>query len=177
MAAGRLEAWKGSSEFVKGWYTGLDLAQLTTFPLEAQEELVAVEDDLVKRAAAIAEYTNTSIFVPERVENGVEAPPEWFGLNPEDGEDSAEVIDSSSEEGDEEEEEGEEEAPDVGADGRCGERARGLAATSASGEGKGGSEARAHWGRRGNGSGGRGGCRGRRGGEGQAGKGGPGGVG
>ena len=62
------------------------------------EELVAVEGELVKRAAAIAEYTNTSIFIPERAENGAEAPPEWFGLNPEDGEDSAEVIDSSGEE-------------------------------------------------------------------------------
>jgi len=77
---------------------------------------VAVEDDRVKRATAIAESTNTSVFIPERAENGAEAPPEWFGLNPEDGEDSAEVIDSSGEEGDEEEEEGEEEAPEVGAD-------------------------------------------------------------
>ena len=66
-----------------------------------------MEDDLVKRAAAIAEYTNTSIFIPERAENGAEAPPEWFGLNPEDGEDSAEVIDSSDEGEDEEDEEGE----------------------------------------------------------------------
>ena len=49
-------------------------------------------------------------------ENGAEAPPEWFGLNPEDGEDSAEVIDSSGEEQDEKEEEGVEEAPEVGAD-------------------------------------------------------------
>ena len=79
---------------------------------------MAVEDDLVKRAAAIAEYTNTSIFVPELAENGAEAPPEWFGLNPEDGEDSAEVIDSSDEGEDEEEEEGEEEATEVGADGQ-----------------------------------------------------------
>ena len=78
----------------------------------------AVEDDLVKRAAAISEYTDTSVFVPERVENGAEAPPEWFGLNPEDGEDSAEVIDSSGEEEGEAEEEGEEEAPEVEADGQ-----------------------------------------------------------
>ena len=77
-----------------------------------------MEDDLVKRAVALAEYTNTSIFIPERAENGSEAPPEWFGLNPEDGEDSAEVIDSSGEEEDEEEEEGEEEAPEVRADGQ-----------------------------------------------------------
>ena len=111
-----MERW--ALEFVKVWYPGLNLAQLTTFRQEAQEVLVAVEDDLVKRAAAIAEYTNTSIFIPERAENGAEAPPEWFGLNPEDGEDSAEVIDSSGEEEYEEEEEGEEEAPEVGADGQ-----------------------------------------------------------
>nr|XP_045087211.1 uncharacterized protein LOC109755877 [Aegilops tauschii subsp. strangulata] len=43
-----------------------------------KEELAAVEDDLVKRAAAIAEYTNTSIFIPEWAENGAEAPPEWI---------------------------------------------------------------------------------------------------
>nr|XP_020158674.1 uncharacterized protein LOC109743990 [Aegilops tauschii subsp. strangulata] len=36
---------------------------------EAQEELVALERDLIKRAVAIAEYTNTSIFVPELAEN------------------------------------------------------------------------------------------------------------
>ena len=79
---------------------------------------MAVEDDLVKRAAAIAEYTNTSIFVPELAENGAEAPPEWFGLNLEDGEDSAEVIDSSDEGEDEEDEEGGEDVPEVGADGQ-----------------------------------------------------------
>ena len=105
-------------EFAKAWYPGLDLAQLTMFRLEGQEELVAVEDDLVKRAAAIAEYTNTSIFIPERAENGEEAPPEWFGLNPDNGEDSAEVIDSSGEEEGEEEEGDEEEAPEVEADGQ-----------------------------------------------------------
>ena len=33
------------------------------FRLEGQEELVAVEDDLVKRVAAIADYTDTSVFV------------------------------------------------------------------------------------------------------------------
>ena len=75
-----------------------------------------MEDDLVKRAASIAEYTDTSVFVPEQAENGEEAPPEWFGLNPDDGEDSAEVIDSSGEEEGEEAEGDEEEAPEVGAD-------------------------------------------------------------
>ena len=127
VAADCLEAWKGASaragarqalEFVKAWYPGLNLAQLTMFWQEAQEELVAVEDDLVKRTAAIAEYTNTSVFIPERAETGAEAPPEWFGLNPEDGEDSAEVIGSSGEEEGEEEEEGKEEPPEVGADGQ-----------------------------------------------------------
>ena len=77
-----------------------------------------MEHDLIKRAAAIAEYTNTSIFVPELAEHGVKAPPEWFGLNPEEGEDSAEVIDSSDEGEDDEEEEGEEEVPEVRADGQ-----------------------------------------------------------
>lgn len=130
MAAGRLEAWKGSStragarwalEFVKAWYPRLNLSHLTTFRQEAQEELVAVEGELVKQAAAIAEYTDTGIFIPELAENGAEAPPEWFGLNPEAGEDSAEVIDSSNEredEEEEEEEEGEEEPPEVGVDGQ-----------------------------------------------------------
>ena len=77
-----------------------------------------MEDGLIKQAAAIAEYTNITIFIPERAKNGAEVPPEWFGVNPEDGEDSAEVIDSSDEGEDEEEEEGEEEAPEVGADGQ-----------------------------------------------------------
>ena len=70
VAAGRLGAWKGSSawagarralEVIKAWYPGLNLAQLTTFRLEAREELVAVEDDLVKRAAAIAAALLTSL--------------------------------------------------------------------------------------------------------------------
>ena len=77
-----------------------------------------MEDDLVRRAASIAEYTDTSVFVPERAENGEEAPPKLFGLNPDDGEDSAEVIDSSGEEEGEEEEGDEEEAPEVEADGQ-----------------------------------------------------------
>ena len=85
-------------EFVKAWYPGLDLAQLATFRLEAQEELAVVETELVSRAAAIADFTNTSVFVPEMVEEGGEAPHEWLGLNPEDNEDSAEVIASSASE-------------------------------------------------------------------------------
>ena len=80
--------------------------------------MAVVEDDLVKRAVSIAEYTDTSVIDPERAENGDEAPPEWFGMNPTDDEDSAEVIDSSGEEEGRAEEEGEGEAPEVGADGQ-----------------------------------------------------------
>ena len=125
VAAGRLEAWKGSSararvcralEFVKTWYPGLDLDQLAMLRSEAQPELAAAEDALVKRVAAITEYTDTSIFVPERSEDGEEVPPEWFGMNPDYGEDSAEVIGSSVEEEDEAEDGGEAEAPEDGAD-------------------------------------------------------------
>ena len=119
VAAGRLKAWKGSLaragarralEFVKAWYPGLDLDRLATLRSEAQPELAAAEDTLVKRAAAIAEYTDTSVFVPERSEDGEEVPPEWFGMNSDYGEDSAEVIGSSAEE------EGEAEEPEDGAD-------------------------------------------------------------
>ena len=74
---------------------------MATLRSEAQPELAAAEDALVKHAAAIAEYTGTSIFVPERSEDGEEVPPEWFGMNPDYGEDSAEVIGSSVEEEDE----------------------------------------------------------------------------
>ena len=102
-------------EFVKAWYPGLDLAQLATFRLEAQEELAAVESELVSRAAAIADFTDTNVFVPEQAAGGEEVPPEWFGMNPDFGEDSAEVIDSSTEEEGEAEDEGETETPEVGA--------------------------------------------------------------
>ena len=127
VAAGRLEAWKGSSaragarralEFVKPWYPGLDLDRLAAFWSEAQAELVAVEGALVERAAAIADYTDTSVFVPERAVGGEEVLPEWFGMNPDFGEDSAEVIDSSTEEEGEAEDEGETEVPGVGAGGQ-----------------------------------------------------------
>jgi len=72
-------------EFVKAWYPGLDLDRVATLRSEAQPELAAAEDALVKRAAAIVEYTDTSIFVPERAEEGEEVPSEWFGLNPDYG--------------------------------------------------------------------------------------------
>ena len=55
----------------------------------------------------IADFTNTSDFAPEVDEDGVVQPEEWFGLNPADGEDSAEEIDSSDEGEEEEEEDGE----------------------------------------------------------------------
>lgn len=74
-----------------------------------------MEGALVERAAAIADYTDTSVFVPEQAEGGEEVPPEWFGMNPEYGEDSAEVIDSSTEEEGKAEDEGETEAPEDGA--------------------------------------------------------------
>lgn len=121
VAAGLLDAWKGSSaqagarralEFVKAWYPGLDLDRLAAFRSEAQAELEAVEGAFIERAAAIAEYTDTIVFVPERAEGGEEVLPEWFGMNLEYGEDSTEVIDSSTEE----EDEGE--APEDGAGGQ-----------------------------------------------------------
>ena len=89
VAAGRLEAWKGSSaragarralEFVKAWYPGLDLDRLAVFWSEAQAELEAVEGALVEHAAAIADYTDTSVFVPEWAAGGEEVPQEWFRM-------------------------------------------------------------------------------------------------
>ena len=105
-------------EFVKAWYPGLDLDRLAAFRSEAQAELEAVEGALIERAAAIAEYTDTSVFVPERAESGEEVPAEWFGMNPEYGGGSAEVIDSSTEEEDEAEDEGDAEVPEDGAGGQ-----------------------------------------------------------
>ena len=105
-------------EFDKAWYPGLDLDRLATLRSEAQPELAAAEDALVKRAMAIAEYTDTSIFVPERSEDGEEVPPEWFGMNPNYSEHSVEVIGSSVEEDGEAEDGGEVEAPEDGADGQ-----------------------------------------------------------
>ena len=102
-------------EFVKAWYPGLDLDRLAAFRSEAQAELVAVEGALIERVAAIADYTDTSVFVPERAAGGEEVPPEWFGMNLDYDEDSAEVIGSSTEEEDETEDEGEMEAPEDGA--------------------------------------------------------------
>ena len=75
-----------------------------------------MEAELVNRAAAIADFTDTSALAPEVNEDGIAQPEEWFGLNPADGEDSAEEIDSSDEgEEEEEEEDSEDTVPDVGA--------------------------------------------------------------
>ena len=48
-------------------------------------------------------------------DDGIAQPEEWFGLNPADGEDSAEEIDSSDEGDEEEDEDGEDATPDSGA--------------------------------------------------------------
>ena len=67
---------------------------------------------IVQRALTIAEYTDTSAFAPEVDDTGVAQPEEWFGLNPAEGEDSAEEIASSDEGEGEEGEDGEDVVPD-----------------------------------------------------------------
>ena len=127
VAVGRLEAWKASAarsgarralEFVRAWYPGLNLDHLRTWRQEADEELEAVRPDIIRRASAIADVTDTSAFAPEVNEDGVVQPEDWFGLNPADGEDSAGEIDSSDEGEEEEEEDGEDVEPDVRAVGQ-----------------------------------------------------------
>nr|XP_020152677.1 uncharacterized abhydrolase domain-containing protein DDB_G0269086-like [Aegilops tauschii subsp. strangulata] len=127
VAVGRFEAWKGSAarpgarralEFVKAWYPGLHLAQLATFRLEAAPELAAASLDQTHRAAAIADYADTFMFVSELNEEGAEVPPNWFGMNPEYEEDSVEEIASSDEGEDEGDEDGEDDASGDGADGQ-----------------------------------------------------------
>ena len=81
--------------------------QLITWRQEADEELEAVRPAIIQRASAIADYTDTSAFAPEVNDDGVAQPEEWFGLNPADGEDSAE-----------EGEDGEDAVPDGGATGQ-----------------------------------------------------------
>nr|XP_020163246.1 uncharacterized abhydrolase domain-containing protein DDB_G0269086-like [Aegilops tauschii subsp. strangulata] len=123
VAIGRIEAWKGSParagarralEFIKGCYPGLNLDQLATLHAEAGEELDAVASELYHHAAAIAEYTDTSVFLLELDEAGAEVLPNWFRLNPEGGEDSVEEIASSdeSEEDEDDDEDGKDDAPD-----------------------------------------------------------------
>lgn len=123
VAIGRFEAWKASAawcgarwalEFVRAWYPRPSLDQLRTWRQEADRELEAVRLAITQRASAIADFTNTSAFAPEVNEDGVAQPEEWFGLNPVEGEDSAEEIDSSNE-GEEEEEDGEDIVTDGGA--------------------------------------------------------------
>jgi hypothetical protein len=103
-------------EFAKAWYPGLDLAQLATFRQEAEPELAAMGPALTQRMAAIAEYADTTVFIPELDEEGAEVLPNWFGLNPGDAGDSAVEIASSDEGEDEEDEDGEDDAPDDTAD-------------------------------------------------------------
>jgi hypothetical protein len=105
-------------EFAKAWYPGLDLAQLATFRQEAGPELAAVGPVLTQHAAAIAEYTDTTVFIPELDEEGAEVLPDWFGLNPRDAGDLAEEIASSDEGEDEEDKDGKDDASDDGADSR-----------------------------------------------------------
>ena len=126
VAVSRFEAWKASAarsgarralEFVNACYPGLSLDQLATWRQQADTELEPARPAIIRRASAIADYTDTSVFAPEVDDNGVAQPDEWFGLNPADGEDSAEEIDSSDE-GEEEEEEGEDVEPASGTTGR-----------------------------------------------------------
>ena len=123
MAVGRFEAWKASAalsgarralEFVKAWYPGLNLEQLATWRQQADTELEPARPAIIRRASAIADYTDTNVFAPEVDDNGVAQPEDWFGLDPAYGEDSAEEIDSSDE-GEEEEEEGDDDEPAGGA--------------------------------------------------------------
>ena len=102
--------------------------QLATWRQEADTELEPARPAIIQRASAIADYTDTSAFAPEVDDNGVAQPEEWFGLNPADGEDSAEEIDSSDEgEEEEEEEEGEDAEP---AGGEAGQPDRASSTTS-----------------------------------------------
>ena len=80
----------------------------------SRTELEPARPAIIRRASAIADYTDTNVFAPEVDDNGVAQPEDWFGLDPACGEDSAEEIDSSDE-GEEEEEEGEDAEPAGGA--------------------------------------------------------------
>ena len=80
VAVGRFEAWKASAarlgaeralEFVRAWYPGLNLDQLRTWRLEADEELAEVRPAIAQRASTIAECTNISVFAPEINDDGV----------------------------------------------------------------------------------------------------------
>ena len=120
VAVGRFEAWKASAarsgarralEFVKAWYPGLSLDQLATWRQQADTELEPARPAIIRRALAIADYADTSVFAPEVDDNGVAQPEEWFGLDPTAGEDSAEEIACSDEGEDDEGEESEDVEP------------------------------------------------------------------
>ena len=98
-------------EFVRSWYLGLNLDQLRTWRLEADEELAEVWPAIAQRASTIAECTDISVFAPKINGGGVAQPEEWFGLDLAAGEDSAEEIASSDEGEDDEGEEGEDVEP------------------------------------------------------------------
>ena len=83
VAVGRFEAWKASAarsgarralEFVKAWYPGLNLDQLATWRQQADTELEPARPAIIRRASAIADYTDTSVFAPEVDDNGVAQP-------------------------------------------------------------------------------------------------------
>ena len=98
-------------EFIRAWYPGLNLDQLRTWRLEADEEMEEVRPAITQRASTITECTDISVFAPEINDDGVAQPEEWFGLDPAPGEDSAEEIASSDEGEDDEVEEDEDVEP------------------------------------------------------------------
>ena len=80
VAVGRFEAWKASAarlgagrvmEFVRAWYPGLNLDQLRTWRLEADEEPEEVRPAIAQRASMIAECTDISVFALEINDDGV----------------------------------------------------------------------------------------------------------
>ena len=91
VAVGRFESWKASAarsgarralEFVKAWYPGVSLDQLATWRQQANSELEPAGPAIIRRASAIADYTDTNVFAPEVDDNGVAQPEDWFGLDP-----------------------------------------------------------------------------------------------
>ena len=91
VAVGRFEAWKASAarlgagralESARAWYPGLNLDQLHTWRLEADEDLAEVRPAIAQRGSTIAECTDISVFAPEINDDGVAQPEEWFGLDP-----------------------------------------------------------------------------------------------
>lgn len=92
------------------------LARLATSRQEEAPELALEREEIAICVSALAEYTDVSVFILERAENGTEVPPSWFGLNQDNGEDSTKEIASIDEVGEEDEdEEGGGVTPDGGA--------------------------------------------------------------